>query len=152
MLGNSFRQPGFATSIGVVNFSALGGGAGDGFESRARFDDIAVGSKIIFIFAIKDDKLVVGIIERETFGNGFDRVSQPRPRLGDFFQVLLFGLEVLDLHCALFNGIFSKHADGFHHLPDLIATVSIADLHFGIARRQLPHRIRDGLDWRNDRS
>ena len=134
MLGHSFRQPSFEARLGVVNFSALGGGAGDGFESRARLYDIGVGGKIIFVFAVKDDKLVVRIIERETFGNGFDGVSQPRSRLGDFSQVPLFGLEVFNLHRAHFNGIFSKHADGFHHLPNLVATASITDLHFGIAR------------------
>ena len=62
MLGDSFRQPGLVASIGIVDFSAFDSGASDRFESRARLYDVGVSGKNIFVFAIKDDKLVVRII------------------------------------------------------------------------------------------
>jgi hypothetical protein len=84
-----FRNPGFAAWFGILEQAALDSSAQNFLEARARQHHIGVGCKELPITVLPHDELVLGVVEREPFGYGLDRLGEAGPRLTDFAKVRL---------------------------------------------------------------
>src|ERR1700738_1187630 len=62
--------------------SAINSGPSDRFKTHARQHYVGIRSKKVLISVITDDELVIGIVERKTLRNRFNRVSEVRSRCG----------------------------------------------------------------------
>jgi len=80
----AFLQPGIAASFGILDKSAVAGGADNRLEARSGDHDVRVRRKELPIAAIADDELVIGIVQRETLRDGFDCISEAGPRFANF--------------------------------------------------------------------
>ena len=99
-------------SLGIGNQTALRGPTDDGFERSARHYDIGY-ARIhdLAIAAVAEDEPIIGIIEREAFGNALDCVDEALARLRHVTQILL-----LDLKCGV-----AKQPECLRHSANLVA-------------------------------
>ena len=78
MPGQAFRDPGLDVPLRVADLAARDRIAEDCFERYALIHDIDAASAVhLPVSSVVYHQLVVGIVERETLRDAFDRVGQP---------------------------------------------------------------------------
>ena len=134
-----FRNPGIVAPFGILDQPASGGGAQYCLEARAGHHHLGVGCKKILVPAVADDELVVGVVQREAFGYGLDRLGKAGACLADFLEVRFLHL---DRCCA-------KHSQRLRHAADLIGA-ALRKRRFEIALGQGQHALAERSEASDD--
>ena len=118
--------------------SALGGAPNDAFERHAgRYLDVAARIEERFVFAVAQDQVILAVIERERFGDAFDRDRQSSAA---FTNLPLVRLLKLDRRVA-------EDAERLGHSADFVGPIATRHVDRRVSRREPAHRTGNSLDW-----
>ena len=128
---NALRYPLINTTLGVGYQAPFGCSADDQFEGRTLLNNVRH-SRIqeCSVPIVRHHQVIVGVVQRETFGNALDGVCQPAASFLDFTQVGF-------LH---FDGRVSEHGERVRHSRDLVLA-SVVNLGLQVTIRNIKHAV-----------
>src|SRR3974390_1061598 len=92
--GDALSNPVLDPSLGIFDISVLGEAPNDAFETHAgRYVDAAARIEERLVFAVAQNQNILGVIERECFGDAFDRHRQSPAAFTNLTLVRLLKLD-----------------------------------------------------------
>src|SRR5262249_52931692 len=138
VMGHAFSDPVLDPALGILDISALGGAPYNVFETHAgRYLYAAIGIEESLVFAVAQDEVILAIVERERFGDAFNRDRQSQAAFTNLSLVCLLELDRR----------VTEDTERLGHPADLVAAIATGHVDRCVSGRYPAHLDSNSLEW-----